>query len=149
MDAFPLGQRGGPLIMHITVVLFHFKKRLPQLTTRTRRPMAKEGRFFLNWARTAPLLPWGRVILPQMTRRRLGLSWPGQAVFLETQQQKKTLRIIEQQNVRKANDPHSPYLQGFFAVQLHYTINPLQIVGLHLSILQQEDRPSFSFLVTQ
>ena len=53
-----------------------------KLTTRTRRPIAREGRFFLNCARTAPLLPWGRVIFPQMTRRRLGLSCPGQAVFL-------------------------------------------------------------------
>merc|ERR1712047_47626 len=52
------------------------------IITRTRRPMALAGRFFLNFARTAPLFPWERVTLPQITRMRLASLWPGQAVFL-------------------------------------------------------------------
>lgn len=44
-----------------------------RLTTRTDAPMAWPGKFFLNWTRTTPLLPWGRVTLPQITRTLLAL----------------------------------------------------------------------------
>lgn len=54
-----------------------------RLTTRILFPIAVEGRFLLNLARTAPLFPCERVILPQMTLMRLALSCPGHAVFLE------------------------------------------------------------------
>jgi len=47
-----------------------------------RRPMAFGGRFLRNFALTDPLLPCGRVTLPQITRKLLGFSWPGHAVFL-------------------------------------------------------------------
>ena len=52
------------------------------LTTRTRLPMALGGRFRRNFARTTPELPWGRVILPQITRRRVLCAWPGTFVGL-------------------------------------------------------------------
>ena len=37
-----------------------------KLTTRTEWPNEIGGKFFLNWARTMPPLPWDRVTLPQM-----------------------------------------------------------------------------------
>ena len=43
--------------------------------TRTAWPMALGGRLRRNLARTTPLEPWGRVILPQMTRNRLPSSF--------------------------------------------------------------------------
>lgn len=36
--------------------------------TRILQPMAAGGRFFLNLARTVPVLPCARVTLPQMAR---------------------------------------------------------------------------------
>ena len=51
-------------------------------TTLIRRPMACGGRLLRNWARTAPLLPWGRVTLPQITRWWFAFSRFGTAVLL-------------------------------------------------------------------
>ena len=49
---------------------------------RIRRPIAFAGRFLRNWARTAPLLPWGRITLPHITRRWFFASRPGTRVNL-------------------------------------------------------------------
>jgi len=59
-------------------------KQTVEFTTRIRRPIAFGGKFLRNLARTAPLLPCGRVTLPQTTRKWLGFSWPGHAVFLNS-----------------------------------------------------------------
>lgn len=46
------------------------------LTTLTLAPIARGGRLCRNFALTTPLLPWGRVTLPQMMRFFFGLISP-------------------------------------------------------------------------
>jgi len=45
--------------------------RLGYIMTRTLPPRLMGGRFFWNLARTVPVLPWGRITLPQMHRNLL------------------------------------------------------------------------------
>lgn len=57
---------------------------------RTRLPIAFDGRFLWNLARTAPELPCGRVTLPQMTRNLLVLpSRRGTGFFLQKENDDK------------------------------------------------------------
>ena len=46
------------------------------LTTLTVAPNVFGGRFFVNFARTTPLLPWERVTFPQMTLYLVGFLSP-------------------------------------------------------------------------
>lgn len=52
--------------------MIEFEWENPKLTILMRFPSAFEGKFFRNFARTAPLLPCGRVTLPQMTLKWFG-----------------------------------------------------------------------------
>lgn len=66
-----------------------------QSITLIRLPSALLGRFFPNLALTAPMFPWGRVSLPQVTVKRHGLSWPGHAVNLNSVKKQLDSLIIK------------------------------------------------------
>ncbi|KAI2803594.1 hypothetical protein BLOT_007725 [Blomia tropicalis] len=61
--------------------------------TRTRRPIAFDGKFLWNLARTAPELPCGRVIFPQMMRKVLFLPGLRGTGFFLLNQSKRLIKL--------------------------------------------------------
>lgn len=98
---------------------------ITNVTTRIRRPIAFGGKFLRNFARTAPLLPCGRVIFPQITRKWLGFSWPGHAVFLHrTAIKYEHCEMSTSYNTQKSTHPtvtYATYHSNLLLPQLLYT----------------------------
>ena len=73
-----------PYIVAWKILRNKILKNKKKLTTLTDPPIALAGKLCLNFALTAPVLPCGRVILPQITLILLAFLFPLATVFFET-----------------------------------------------------------------